>query len=581
VLKITEIAQPGVGNKCWKNGSKQFWPHQAACKHLFLVFVVRARHSQELRENRMVSVIGHVVEVSGAQLIAALDIEGEAAKVEGAGIGALVRITTDNGRVYGAVSSMRFEPGKMARRVLVIDLLGEASPDVGGVLRFGRGVSVYPSLSAPVEAATGEDEDMVYGLPEATHARVGSLHQDSSRPAFIFTDDLLAKHFAIVGTTGSGKSCAVTLILRAILESHSYAHIMLLDPHNEYGAAFGDRAEIVNVDNLQLPCWLLNFEELIAVLVRGGTPEEQEAQASILKEALTLARRRFAGEGPDTAWITVDTPVPFRVGDLLRILDNAMGMLDKADTSIPYLRLKTRLESLTSDRRFAFMFSGMVKDSLVQIIGRLLRIPVDGKPLTIVDLSGVPSEIVDVVVSMICRLTFDFALWAEHGKVPPVLLICEEAHRYVPADQVMGFTATTRAITRISKEGRKYGISLGLVTQRPSELSQSVLTQCGTLFVLRMSNEVDQQFVANALPESARGMLASLSSLRRQEAIVVGEGVAVPMRIRFDNLLPEEQPRSASAHFAKSWQTESGRTNVIEEGVRRWRYQVRKPSQNA
>jgi hypothetical protein len=527
----------------------------------------------------MTSVIGRVIEVSGAELTAALEAGGDVLDMtEGLGVGGLVKIPTMAGLVFGTVSALQLEKGGSARHLLVIDLLGEEISDENGMSKFGRGVSVYPQLDAPVILASVDDADMLYGRPAVFHARIGSLHQDAERPAFLLTNDLLAKHFAVVGTTGSGKSCAVTLILRAILEGHSFAHIVLLDPHNEYGAAFSGFAEIVNVDNLQLPCWLLNLEELVAVLVRGGSPEEQEAQAAILKEAVTMARRKFAGEGQDTAWITVDTPTPFRVGDLIRIIDNGMGVLDKADTSVPYLRLKARLESLSADRRFGFMFSGVVRDSLQQIIGRLLRIPVDGKPMTIIDLSGVPSEIVDVVVSLICRVIFDFALWAEGGKVPPVLLVCEEAHRYVPADQSLGFAATTRAITRISREGRKYGISLGLVTQRPSELSPSVLTQCGTLFALRMSNEVDQQFVANTLPESAHGMLAALSSLRRQEAIVVGEGVAIPMRIRFDNLPPESQPRSSSAHFSSAWQSEGADGDVIEEGIRRWRYQVREHS---
>ena len=392
----------------------------------------------------------------------------------------------------------------------------------------------------------------------------------------------MAKHFAVIGTTGSGKSCAVTVLLRALVDSHPFAHIVLLDPHNEYSAAFSGLAEVVNADNLQLPCWLLNFEELVAVLVRGGSAEEQEAQTLILKEAVTQARRKFVGEGQDNPWITVDTPVPFRIGDLIRIIDQAMSKLNKVDTSVPYLRLKSRLESLNSDRRFGFMFSGMLtKDSMASIIGRLLRIPVEGKPLTIIDLSGVPSEIVDVVVSLLCRVIFDFALWAEHGKMPPVLLVCEEAHRYVPSDPTLGFAATTRAIARISKEGRKYGVSLGLVTQRPSELSPSVLTQCGTVFALRMGNEVDQQFVANALPDSSRSMLGALPSLRRQEAVVVGEGVTIPMRIRFDTLPPEQQPRSTSAHFSHVWQTDEADSDLIEEGIRRWRRQLRERPSNA
>ncbi len=377
--------------------------------------------------------------------------------------------------------------------------------------------------------------------------------------------------------TGSGKSCGVTCILSAILADHTSAHILLLDPHNEYATAFGDLAEVVNVDNLQLPFWLLDFEEAVGVLVRGGTAQEQEAQTIILKETITRARRHYAGEVVAASPITVDTPVPFRISDLGRFLDEAMGRLDNPDTSVPYLRLKTRLESLRDDRRFAFMFpdSLVTRDKLAEIVGRLLRIPVSGKPITIMDLSGVPSEIADVVVSLSCRVTFDFAVWSERGRMPPVLLVCEEAHRYVPADERVGFAATARAITRIAKEGRKYGVSLALVSQRPSELSPQALSQCGTIFALRLGNDLDQRYVATALPDASRGMLAALPSMSTQEAIISGEGVALPMRIRFDDLPPARRPRSDSAHFSRAWQAAIADAGFVDDGIRRWRQQTR------
>ena len=527
----------------------------------------------------MDDVIGLVTGVSGAQMTVALDRRRgtSASRID---IGMLVKAATHAGAAFGIIAAVRTD-AESSRAVLEVDLLGEAAMGADGVPRFSRGVSVYPQLGTPVSAADAGDVGLVYGRPEVFHARIGTIYQDESRPAFLITDDLLAKHFAIIGTTGSGKSCAVTLLLRAIHNAHHCAHVILLDPHDEYSTAFGKSAELLNVDNLELPGWLLNFEELVAVLVRGGTPEEQQAQASILKDVVTQARRNFAGQQAANAWITVDTPVPFRSGDLIQIISETMGKLNKADTSAPFMRLRSRLESLHSDRRFRFMFSGATHDNLPALLGRLLRIPVAGKPLTIIDLSGLPSEITDVVVSLLFRMIFDFAVWSERAKMPPVLLVCEEAHRYVPADRNLGFDASTRAISRISKEGRKYGISLGLVTQRPSELSPTVLTQCSTLFALRISNELDQKFIANALPDSSRSMLASLPSLRRREAVVVGEGVSIPVRIRFDRLLPENQPRSSSAHFSRDWQTDSAGAEFIQEGIRRWRRQMRDTAQSA
>jgi len=162
--------------------------------------------------------------------------------------------------------------------------------------------------------------------------------------------------------------------------------------------------------------------------------------------------------------------------------------------------------------------------------------------------------------------------------MPPVLLVCEEAHRYVPAAPGVGFDAATRAITRLAREGRKYGISLGLITQLPSELSPEALSQCGTVFALRLGHYLDQRFMETALPDAARGMLAALPSMRTQEAIAFGEGVALPFRIRFDDLPPERRPRSASAEFSKAWQSDAAGLDFLHEGIRRWRQQSRTPT---
>jgi DNA helicase HerA-like ATPase len=236
---------------------------------------------------------------------------------------------------------------------------------------------------------------------------------------------------------------------------------------------------------------------------------------------------------------------------------------------------------MRDDRRFSFMFSEIVtRDTLAQFVGRMLRLPANGKPLSIMDLSGLPSEIADVVVSLACRVIFDFVLWSRPGQVPPLLLVCEEAHRYIPADEKAGFAAAARAISRIAKEGRKYGISLGLISQRPAELSPTALSQCGTIFALRLGSELDQRFVATALPDTAQGMLAALPTLRNQEAIISGEGVPLPIRVRFNDLPANGRPRSDGAEFSKAWraggeQAECHAADLVEEGVRRWRLRTR------
>jgi uncharacterized protein len=519
--------------------------------------------------------LGRVTAVSGVQMT----VEADEPFTGSIRIGALVKTRGVECEVVGTISAVEVAGSSTPRNVFIVDLLGEIVSSAEGQKEFRRGVSLYPTSGAPVVAATDADVRMIYTRPSVSTVSIGTLYHDPTRPAFVLVDELLAKNFAVLGTTGSGKSCAIALILSAILAGHAHAHIVVLDPHDEYAKPFGELAEVVNVDNLQLPLWLLDFEEAVGVLVRGGTAQEQEAQAIILKDAIIRARRRYASESLAAASITVDTPTPYGVPDLLRFIDEAMGRLENPDRSAPYLRLRTRLESLRDDRRFSFMFSDwlVARDTLSQIVGRLLRIPVNGKPITIIDLSGIPSEIADVVVSLTCRLTFDFAVWSEREKMPPVLLVCEEAHRYVPAAESVGFAATARAITRIAREGRKYGVALALISQMPSGLSPQALSQCGTVFALRLGHYLDQRFMETALPDAARGMLGVLPSMRTQEAIVFGEGVRLPMHIRFDDLPPDRRPRSNSAPFSKSWQAESADAEFLNEGIRRWRQQSRNP----
>ena len=513
--------------------------------------------------------IGQVSLVSGALISGIIEEDRSSAAVQ---FGALVKVPAAGAEVYGLINNLRTETGSDGtdRRLFDIELLGETVSDG----RFERGVSIYPTLGAPVYIAAGDDLARVYQRPEEETVRFGAIHQDRALPAFAMTDRLLGHHFAILGTTGSGKSCAAALILRAILKDHQNGHVIFLDPHNEYAQCFGDTAELIDLTNLRLPYWLLNFEEAVAVLVDQEGPY-RDSEMAILKSAILEAKRAYAKKSGAVDHITVDTPVPYHLGTLTRCIEDQMSKLDRPDNTIPYLRLNSRIETLKDDARFAFMFSGLdVWDNMSEILSRILRVPVTGKPMTIIDLSGVPSEIVDVVVSMMCRTVFDFALWNTTRPSLPVLLVCEEAHRYIGAGEA-GFGPTKRVMARIAKEGRKYGVSLCLVSQRPSELSLGILSQCNTLFVLRMSNGPDQDFVRDALPESGLGLLNVLPALRMQEAIVVGEGVTVPMRIRFDDLAPEHQPRSGAVPFSKAWKTDIDEDGFINETVNRWRHQTR------
>jgi uncharacterized protein len=518
---------------------------------------------------------GHVIAVSGSSVTAILK-----PGAEGIRIGSIVRMPTTASDVFGMVVSLKAENAQAEispteKHLADIQLLGECLRDLNGHPRgFQRGVSMHPGLGSDLFAATHDELGLVYARPKSATLRIGTIHQDETLPAFVSTDDLLGKHFAVLGVTGSGKSCAVALILRAVLDHNPGGHVVLLDSHNEYSTAFGERAELINPSNLQLPYWLLNFEEIVTIFA-SRTGETMEAEHAVLKAAIIDAKRKFSGAGKELDYVTVDTPVPYRLGDVLRAIDAAMGRLEKPENNAAYLRLKARIEALSNDRRFAFMFSGLtVRDNLVEILSRILRMPVERKPITIFDISGVPSEITDVVVSVLCRTLFDFALWSDRARAMPILLVCEEAHRYVPRDsQATG--PTGRVIATIAREGRKYGVGLCLVSQRPSELSATILSQCNTLFALRMSNERDCSFVRNALPDSAIGLLGALPALRTREAIAVGEGVTVPMRLAFDELDPQSRPKNGTPPFSHAWQEDSASKEFIADTVVRWRKQLR------
>jgi hypothetical protein len=231
---------------------------------------------------------------------------------------------------------------------------------------------------------------------------------------------------------------------------------------------------------------------------------------------------------------------------------------------------------ITRDPRYGFMFGSLtVQDTMAQVLARLFRVPVNGKPIAILELGGLPGEIINVVVSVLARLAFDFAVWGG-GRIP-ITFICEEAHRYVPIDKTLGFEPTKRAISRIAKEGRKYGVSLCLVSQRPAELDPTILSQCNTIFSMRLTNERDQQILRAGISDAAASLLEFMSTMGTGEAIVFGEGVALPTRIKFDTLPADTLPRSNTASFTQSWGLDLPDDSFLLEIVNRWRAQSHNP----
>jgi hypothetical protein len=507
--------------------------------------------------------VGRVVSTSGTQVIVLLDQNPR--NLSAIQIGCLVCLRNSHVAIYGLVEGMStpapVEAGDLPElKIAEIGLLGEVNdapenPPEGYRPSFQRGVSRLPSLDAEVYLATQEDTEIVYALVRRRTVSIGSVYQNPRVAARISVDDMLCKHFAILGTTGTGKSCALTLILKRILDQSPNGHVLLLDPHGEYGHAFGASAECLTVDNFRLPFWLCTFEELVE-MVFSYDKQSMSAEIMHLRELVLATKTKAASFSRVWGTISVDTAIPYSINDLNRLLETAIGSLDNRTNLPSYLRLKARLNSLQTDSRYNFLFdNGMiVQDDFVALLGRLVRVPANGKPLAILDLASIPSELLNVVVAVICRLAFDFAVHA--GQKWPLLLVCEEAHRYAPQDSALGFEPAKRALSRIAKEGRKYGISLGLISQRPSELAATILSQCNTVFAFRMSNERDQEIIQATIAEASAAMFSVLPFLGSAEAIAIGEGVPVPMRLRFDRLPENERPRSSSASFSDQWQSD-------------------------
>nr|WP_226372776.1 ATP-binding protein [Sphingosinicella flava] len=489
-------------------------------------------------------------------------------------VGSQIKLQSGGKWLLANVRNLRMEDGGMV--TAEIDFLGEGDEDeqTGRLVHFRRGITSYPIPGDKIFPVTGADLKQMFAAEDRAHIEIGTVYPTKDVRGALYTDSLLGKHFALLGSTGTGKSTSAALILHRICDQAPDGHIVMIDPHGEYSAAFKSNGELFNVDNLAMPYWLMNFEEHCEVFITSSGADLQQDRDILAKCLLAARAKNRAAEG--ITKLTVDSPVPYLLSDLTNAISNEMGLLNKATDTAPFMRLKTKIDELKQDPRYGFMFSGMlVADSMNTFIGKIFRLPASGKPISIVDVSGVPSDITSVVVAVLARLVFDYAIWSRNEPQRPVLLVCEEAHRYIPADKTSGGQAVRKILERIAKEGRKYGVSLGLITQRPSDLAEGVLSQCGTIISMRLNNDRDQAYVKSAMPEGARGFLDAIPALRNRECIVCGEGVAIPIRVAFDDLEPYRRPASADPLFSELWKQTGEEEAIIGRIVKRWRNQGR------
>lgn len=550
--------------------------------------------------------IGKIIEVDGSRIIAELEptitelsriYAGETYSI--GQFGSIIKIHFGRRLIYAFVGRLRMKADYEAEkgilitpgddeRIIEADIFGEgewtldsASGVDGWKLKFDRGVSNYPLPQQNIYLTPKNELKHIYGQGDDAVVLLGEHVGTGGAPCYAKINELLGKHTAILGSTGAGKSGTVAALLHSLLERGDVAkyqnwnpRIVVLDPHDEYSAAFPNHQKLSTDDlSLKLPYWLLNFQETIALFI-GKTEFVATSQANIVKNALLAARIEGATElGLETDGISVDSPLPYKLSMFVDAVEkDKPSQLSKQDKHNSILE---KLDSLRRDERLKFLmreWDSSIGDQIVNIVELLIG---SGSQPRIVDLSGIPNEVAGIASAVIARTLFNVKVWqtAEQRSQNPVLLVCEEAHRYVPNRGEAQYEAAQDAIRRIAKEGRKYGLGLLLVSQRPSEVEATVLSQCNSWIVLRITNGSDRDHVQSILPDSLKGLTKMLSGLRRREAIFVGQAAAIPSRILVRKLSDDKLPRSQDIDFDQAWSQPLAMDESLGEIAEKWRYQ--------
>lgn len=480
-------------------------------------------------------------------------------------VGQLISIQVASSRVVGLVYKVdlpnaQWEQGIDQSIHIHVELVGQVHTLTDGTLRFSSGIATYPHMGAIAHRIRSADLATIYTSTLTNTVSVGHLSQNADIPAMISIDSLVSRHFAVLGSTGVGKSSAVSLLLRKIVSQRPDLRVLILDPHNEFASAFPEHSISIDYTTFDLPYWLFRLEEFAEAVFRGRPTIPAEVDA--LRDLIPVAKERFASaeatvatsllkKDRDYSSMTADTPAPYRIADLIKLIDERIGQLDGKPDRPTMKALRQRLQALVADPRYRFMFSApTTMDTMRQTIGHIFRVPKNNRPICVFQLAGLPSEVVNSVASVLCRMAFDLAVSSD-GRVQ-TLVVCEEAHRYIPADANGGFWPTRQAIARIAKEGRKYGVYLSVVTQRPGELDPTILSQCSTVFAMRLGNERDQEIIRGAITGASQSTIGFLSSIANREAIAFGEAVPTPMRMMFETIAPDQLP---AAHMARTQQS--------------------------
>lgn len=560
---------------------------------------------------KVASVSGSSVGVHLAQSVASglSIIEGRAYRI--GQVASFVRIPQGYQDLFGVVSEVGAKAAPQAPgttdgdtgRWMEVQLVGES---IGGV--FDRGISQYPNVGDSVHITTESSLARIYGANDFGHVLVGSLSSAESIPAKLSLDELITRHSAVLGSTGSGKSTTIASLLQAITSvpsngnGYPSARILMLDIHGEYRKALSDVATIYSVDpqpdeeQLFVPYWALSASDLLDFLTGGLDDGPRETAFTDKMFELKISSHTIQNfAGVEEGSITADTPIPFSLKKLwYDLIDVEIATFEGDNRDQPTLQdagdadalrpprykphamgakgpflnneavgIRRQLNLLRSrllDRRYDFLLHpGPWEpdlDGRTEVdIDDLLAGWVGGeKPITILDLSGVPSAVLERLIGSILKVVYESLFWSreksEGGIARPLLLVMEEAHRYLSSK---ADSLASETVQRIAKEGRKYGVGAMIISQRPSEVDETILSQCGTFFALRLSNPTDRERVRGTLPDGLAGLLDALPVLRTGEAIVMGEAAKLPMRCRITLPPKERQPQSIDPEVSSQW----------------------------
>jgi len=538
--------------------------------------------------------IGRVTEIRENIMIAELTamedgefpvVSTEAGEVAVGQLGAYLMIKQRGVEVVAMVISAgeeHLEAGG-TRGVITLVPLGELDRNRS----FHRGVIHYPTPGAEVHVVRPDEITILFKKFQSTGFELGYLPTMTSMGVCLDPTALFGRHMAILGQSGAGKSWSVASMLQRTVQTMPKAKVILLDLHGEYVWEDGDQRHsafregtyrYLDARNLEIPYWLLTYGELVDLLI-DRDDARASTQMAFLREALLMLRRK-ANTDLEDAHISIDSPVYFSLAELFHQFKRANEQVmdfGKVKGALygQFDEFLIKLQSRFNDVRYDFLFKPKRRkssDTLVDLLREFVGLVEPQRQITVIDFSSVPFDVRPTVSAQIGRLAFEFNYWNPRSREFPILLVCEEAHNYIPREAGTQFEGTRRSMERIAKEGRKYGVGLAVVSQRPHELSETVLAQCSSFICLRVTNPEDQQYIRDLVPDAESNLVNILAALGRGEAMALGEAVPLPTRFQFH--VPEPAPNSNDIDFFNMWRDGPGTVDV-EAIVRRWRRQGR------